>query len=194
MRYLASRVGLAILFCFVLADSGFAHVGLRVNEAGVRLQVRSDGTVVDLPVENPSGETVSGHVLLEFVDPRGVVQAHADQDASLPPGLTRLKIALPPAFAQGEKPKWRDLLWYRLRYTITSNTPSESEGTSLVGILSVGEATPEIFELHVAGPAFVREGGHYAARIRAIHPVTGHPVAGVAVQASLDLDTDSRLI
>jgi hypothetical protein len=194
MRYLASRVGLAILFCFVLADSGFAHVGLRVNEAGVRLQVRSDGTVVDLSVENPSGETVSGHVLLELVDPRGVVQAHADQDASLPPGLTRLKIALPPAFAQGEKPKWRDLLWYRLRYTITSNTPSESEGTSLVGILSVGEATPEIFELHVAGPAFVREGGHYAARIRAIHPVTGHPVAGVAVQASLDLDTDSRLI
>ncbi len=183
MRYLASRVGLAIPFCFVLADSGFAHVGLRVNEAGVRLQVRSDGTVVDLPVEKPSGETVSGHVLLELVDPRGVVQAHADQDASLLPGLTRLKIALPPAFAQGEKPKWRDLLWYRLRYTITSNTPSESEGTSLVGILSVGEATPEIFELHIAGPAFVREEGHYGARIRAVHPVTGHPAAGVAVQA-----------
>jgi hypothetical protein len=84
MRYLASRVGLAILFCFVLADLGFAHVGSRVNEAGVRLQVRSDGTVVDLPVENPSGETVSGRVLLELVDPRGVVLAHADQDASLP--------------------------------------------------------------------------------------------------------------
>jgi hypothetical protein len=39
MRYLASRVGLAILFCFVLANSGFAHVGLRVNEAGVRFRL-----------------------------------------------------------------------------------------------------------------------------------------------------------
>jgi hypothetical protein len=103
MRYLASRVGWAVLFCFVLADSGFAQVGLRVNEAGVRLQVHSDSTVVDLLVENRSGENVSGHVLLELVDPRGIVQSHADQDASLPPGPTKLKIALPPAAAQGEK-------------------------------------------------------------------------------------------
>ncbi len=156
MRYLAaSRVAWAVLFFFLLADSGFAQVGLKVNEAGVRLQVHSDSTVVDLLVENRSGENVSGHVLLELVDPRGIVQSHANQDASLPPGPTSLKIALPPAAAQGEKPKWRDLLWYRLRYTITSRTPSELKGTPLFGILSVGEASPGIFELHVAGPAFI---------------------------------------
>ncbi len=191
MRYLVSR-GWAVLFCFLLADSCLAQVGLRVNEAGTRLQIRSDTMVVDLPVENSSGETVSAHVLLELVDPRGVVQVHAAQDASLPPGSTKLKIMLPSVFAQDENPNLRNLLWYRLRYTITSSTPSESKRTSLVGILSAGEATPGIFELHVAGPAFVREGGHYAARIRAMHPVTGHPVAGVAVQASLDLDTDDK--
>ena len=190
MRYLARQVGWALLFCFVLADSCSAQVSLRVNEAGVRLRIRSDATVVDLPVQNPSGETVSKYVLLELVDPRGVVQAHVGQDTVLPPGSTKLKILLPPAFAQGKESNWRNILWYRLRYTITSIASSESKGTSLIGILSVGEATPGIFELHVAGPAFVREGGHYAARIRAIHPVTGHPVAGVAVQASLDLDTD----
>ena len=66
MRYLASRVGLAILFCFVLADSGFAHVGLRVNEAGVRLQVRSDGTFVDLPVENRLARPFPGMCCLNW--------------------------------------------------------------------------------------------------------------------------------
>jgi len=62
--------------------------------------------------------------------------------------------------------------------------------TTVVGIISVGEATPDIFELHVAGPAFVREGVHYEARVRAIHPVTGHAVPGVEVHASLDLEAD----
>src|SRR5207302_1172222 len=92
--------------------------------------------------------------------------------------------------AQNEHPNRLNLLWYRLRFTITPSPTSGPTPKPVVGVLSVGQGTPEIFELHVAGPAFVREGGHYAARIRAIHPVTGHPVAGVAVQASLDLDTD----
>jgi hypothetical protein len=38
----------------------------------------------------------------------------------------------------------------------------------------------------------IKEGGRYAARIRAIHPVTARPVPGVSVQASLDLDTDDN--
>lgn len=74
-----------------------------------------------------------------------------------------------------------------------ANPLSKSLPTPIAGIISVSEATPEIFELHVAGPAFVRESGHYAARVRAIHPVTGRPVTGVKVQASLDLDKDDNV-
>lgn len=192
MRYLAGTFVWTIALCFILVGSCFAQVGIRVNETAILIQIQSDDTIVDLPVENLSHEKVSAHVLLELVDPRGVVQVHADQDASLPAGSTRLKIVLPPAFAQNENPDRRNLLWYRLRYTISSISPGESSLTPVVGIISVGEATPEIFELHVAGPAFVKEGGHYAARIRAIHPVTARPVPGVSVQASLDLDTDDN--
>jgi len=190
MRYLASRVILAGTLTLILVGSSFAQTGLRVNEAATRIQIRDDGTIVDLRVENPSHETISAQVRVELVDLGGVVQVHADQDASIPAGSTKLRIALPQAFAQNEHPNRLNLLWYRLRYTISSISPGEPSLTPVVGIISVGEATPEIFELHVAGPTFVREGGHYAARIRAIHPVTGHPVAGVVVQASLDLDTD----
>lgn len=79
-----------------------------------------------------------------------------------------------------------------MRYTITQTAPATAILALLVGILSVGEATPGIFELHAAAPELVRESGQYAIRIRAIHPVTGRPVAGVAVQASFDLDTNNQ--
>ena len=190
MRDIVNRVTWAVILCFLVFIPCFAQVGFRVNESAARIQLLSDRTIVDLPVENPAHATVSAHVLLELVDPRGTVQVHADQDASLPPGSTKLKITLPPAIAQNENPDRRNLLWYRLRYTITPSPSSGSTGKPVVGILSVGEAIPEIFELHVAGPAFVKERGHYAVRVRAIHPVTVRPVAGVTVQASLDLDTD----
>ncbi len=190
MRYLAGRIIWSITAGFLFVGSCFAQT--RVNETAVRIQIHADGTLVAFPVENQTRETISAHVLLELVDPKGVVQVHADQDASLPPGPTKLKITLAPAFANEKNPDRRSILWYRLRFTITQNPPSESIPTPVAGFISVSEATPEIFELHVAGPAFVWEGGHYTVRVRAIHPVTGRPVAGIKVQASLDLDTDDN--
>lgn len=190
MRHLAARMTPVITLVFVLVGSCFAQTGVRVNETAIRVHIHADSALVDFPVENQTRETISSHVLLELVDPKGLVQVHSDQDASLPPGSTKLKIALPPAFAQNENSDRRNLLWYRLRYTITSSSPGGSSLMPVAGIISVGEATPEIFELHVAGPAFVKEGGHYAARVRSIHPVTARPVPGVSVRVSLDLDTD----
>ena len=74
MRYLAGRFVWTIALCFILVGSCFAQVGIRVNETATRIQIHSDDTIVDLPVENLSHEKVSAHVLLELVDPRGVVQ------------------------------------------------------------------------------------------------------------------------
>ncbi len=190
MCFLASRLFFTATLVLYLVGSCFAQTPFRVNEAATRIEIRDDGTIVNLRVENPSHQTTSAQVRVELVDPQGVVQVHAEQGASFPPGSTKLRIALPPAFAKNAHQNHQNLLWYRLRYTITPSSSSGSTPEPVVGILSVGQATPEIFELHVAGPAFVREAGHYAARVRAIHPVTGRPIAGVSVQASLDLDTD----
>src|SRR5262249_50747763 len=149
-------------------------------------------TEIELPVKNPSHQTTAAHILLELVDPRGIVQVQGDQEAILASGSTKITLVLPSVFAQNQHPNRHNLLWYRLRYTITPRSSTGSNLTPIMGILSVGQATLGIFELHVAGPSFVREQGHYAARVRAIHPVTGQPVAGVAVQASLGLDTDDN--
>jgi len=187
MRYLASRIKWVIALSVLIVGSCSAQTDLRVNEASARIHIRADGTEVDLPIKNESHQTTAAHILLELVDPRGIVQVQGNQEAILASGSTKIKLVLPPVFENEH-----NLLWYRLRYTITPRSSGRSNLTPVMGILSVGQGTPRIFELHVAGPSFVREQGHYAARVRAIHPVTGQPVAGVAVQASLDLDTDDN--
>ncbi len=59
MRYLASRFVWAVTVCLVLVGPCFAQVGIRVNETATRIQIRSDGTIVDLSVENQTRETIS---------------------------------------------------------------------------------------------------------------------------------------
>src|SRR5437879_11740809 len=85
MRYLASRFVWAVTVCLVLVGPCFAQVGIRVNETATRIQITSAGTIVDLSIENQTRETISTHVLLELVDPKGVVQVHADHCFGLIP-------------------------------------------------------------------------------------------------------------
>jgi hypothetical protein len=56
------------------------------------------------------------------------------------------------------------------------------------GIVSLSEITPELFEIRVATPELVREGGRYQARVQTIHPLTRRPVAGVRVDGELTLE------
>jgi hypothetical protein len=192
MRYRSSRLFEFIILSFLFLSSTSAQTLLRVNEHAARIQFLSDNTVVDLPVENQTSTTITAHLLLELVDPTGLIRVSSEQDVSLLSGETKLKTTLPLASALADKIDRNNLLWYRLRYTITQTPPANAIPTHLIGVFSVGEATPGIFELHAAAPDFVRESGHYDIRVRAIHPVTGRPIASVAVQASFDLDTDNQ--
>lgn len=192
MLRVTGRIISTVIFGLLLVGACSAQTSVRVIESKARIQFRSDSTLVILPLENQTGEPIASGVHLELIDPSGVVQAQSDRNISVPLGSTSLNFDLPPVAGQNEKLNRSKLLWYRLRYAIKATPSTQSKPTVAAGILSVGEATPDIFELHVAGAAFVREGGHYAARVRAIHPVTGRPVAGVSVQASLDLDADNN--
>ncbi|HKS82801.1 MAG TPA: MG2 domain-containing protein [Candidatus Acidoferrales bacterium] len=197
MRYVASRAVCLLLPLLVLfAIPCRAQNTIAVNEPQIRIQITPDATIVRLPVSNSSGQHVEARVTLELLDPHGVVQTQSARDVTLSRGLTKLEISLPPAPEQMKSSGLSDILWYRLRYSIVpkaSIAAPAASGTAtraVEGIISVSESTPDIFELHVAGPAFVKDSGHYLARVRAIQPVTGHPVAGVAIDASLDLDAE----
>ena len=190
MRYQSSCFLKAVFVCLLFVSASHAQTSVRVKEDSARIQFISNSAVIDLPVENQTRDTIAAHALLELLEPSGIILAHSEQDASLPPGLTKLSGTLPLASALLNKADRSNLLWYRLRYTITQSASANSLPSPLTGILSVGEATRSIFELHVATPEFVRESGHYALRVRAIHPVSGRPVPGVAVQASFDVNSD----
>jgi hypothetical protein len=158
-----------------------------VNEKTARIQFLADATKVQLPIENSLHTKLSAHVRLELIDTDGKAQAKTESDVSLRPGLNSVAMSLPTLLTHGEQTPSKTLLWYRLRYTVTV-TPDPAAAAE--GIISVGEITPDLFELHVAAPAALAdEPRRYAIRVRAIHPVTARPVAGVTVQASLDLGT-----
>jgi hypothetical protein len=186
MRSLASRLIWVVVFGVVVGGDCFAQDGLRVNEAAAQVQVRTEGCVVTLPVVNPAGQVIAAHVLIELVDPDGTAQVRAEQEAKLATGLTKLEIALPALFKTKTLTDAKELVWYRVRYTITADG-----GTApVVGIFSVGASWPAVFDLQVVGPAMVRESGHYLLHVRAIHPLSGRGVAGVAVQGALDTGAD----
>jgi len=196
MYHSSRRVIWTVTIILVLARIASGQLGIRVNEAAARIQIQSESAVIDLvvelPVENLYPQTMPERVMVELVDPHGMVQTHAERDISLRPSSSTLKIPLPPLPARRLHTGNDWLPWYRLyrlRYSIAPWPARPLSAKPVEGIVSVGEITPQLFELQAVGPAVIRAGGHSTLRVRAIHPVTARPVARVTVQASLDLDT-----
>jgi hypothetical protein len=199
MMYRSSRPAiLTLAFIFSLAVASFGQAGIRVNEAATRIQTHRNSDRVDLVVallvENLSRQAVPAHVRIELVDPKGKVQTQAEQDVSLRPSTTTLRIPLPPLPSSPGGPISKEFVWSRLQYSIAPKLASGIPAKPTEGIVSAGAVTPRLFELHVAGPGEVRAGGHSTMRVRAVHPVTARPVAGVTVQASLDLEIEKPLL
>jgi hypothetical protein len=190
MRYKVFCISAFICIYSFLAGLSQAQTNLRVSESATRIQFQSDEISVDLSIKNDSRAKITAHFLLELVDPQGAVRSHAEGDVPLPPGISRQKIVLPLVTFPEKDPVRISLLWYRLRYTINTVASVGPREKPLEGVISVSEAAPQFFELHVAAPETVKAGGHYVLHVRAIHPVSGHPQKGVAVQASLDPDPD----
>jgi len=180
----------AVVCVLTCAEFAAAQQTLRVDERAARIQFLADATKVQLPIENSSRAMLPAHLLLELLGTNGQAQVKAESDVSLRPGVNSVALSLPTLLTHGEQTPSKTLLWYRLRYTLTTTGNPVAESRLAEGIIAVGEITPDLFELHVAAPAILKgAAGSCAIRVRAIHPVTGRPVEGVTVQASLDLGT-----
>ena len=112
MRYRSSRLFEFVILCLLFVNSASAQTLVRVNEHEVRIQFLSEDTVVDLPLENQTRAAIAAHLLLELIDPSGIVRDKSEQDISLPPGETKLKASLPLATALANKIDRKNLLWY----------------------------------------------------------------------------------
>ncbi|MDM7921421.1 MAG: MG2 domain-containing protein, partial [Pyrinomonadaceae bacterium] len=71
-----------------------------------------------------------------------------------------------------------DLTWSRLQYKVGDAT----------GILSLSQMIADLFELRIIAADNLLAGMNYRVRVRALHPFTGQPAAGVGVTSKLEIE------
>src|SRR5579872_379954 len=179
-----------ISLAFLILPTCRADQSLRVNPAKTKVQLQGGAMLITLGIENSSERHVPAHISLELLDPKGQPCGQSERDQEIPTGSSKAHFVV-----QLSKVKPANLdavFWYRLQYRISASSSAGSHFEPIVGILSVSEIAPEMFELEYAGPSVVQLGARFEALIRAVQPATSHPVAGVKIRATVDVsDTGS---
>ena len=137
-------------------------------------------------MENLTSRPLRAKIRLEWVDPQDIVRNHKERVETIAPGTNKIRIPLA-LVSYGDK---NETLWLRLRYRIAPDPVSNKTFAPVAGILSLSEITPDIFELGVTASEFPMAGKLYRAHVRALHPITARPVAGVELTAELKFDND----
>src|SRR5260370_20232357 len=167
-RQSMSRKWLPFSFCLsvllTLAPLSRASLTLRVNESATRVLFEEQDTRVLLAVENSLGRRVTAHLKLELIDPDGTVRAAAERDDQIKPGANMIATPIGLWLSGKAATDTRELLWYRLRYRITSPAPSQFD--QLTGLISLSEITPDIFALSVATQGKAQPGAGYRLWVR----------------------------
>ena len=148
----------------VLCAAAFAQ---QADEAHARLTFPSNRIRFEIPIQSPTPAQITAE-LLDLVN-----QSLSTATATCTTTLCR--VDMPPAADNGKKILTNDLGRYRIRYTIGATT----------GILAVDHIAPSLYDLHLAVADHIRPGASYTARIRALNPLTGAPIAGVPLTITL---------
>jgi hypothetical protein len=173
--------------CLLAAHLSSAAPAFRLDESRIKLSLDGERAVVRLEVENGTGRDLPARLGVELLDPRDRVRANASADVRLRRGANALDLALELPYAQLLEAERREFPWYRLRYVVAP-APANPAAPALEGVVSVSEATPDLFGLSVISAPAARPGSHYVARVRAANPVTGRPSKGVAVEAAMTFE------
>jgi uncharacterized protein YfaS (alpha-2-macroglobulin family) len=170
-----------------------ASVALRVDEAATRMALRGGQAEVSLAVKNPSAQSFAAKVVCELLDTDDTVRAGSEREEWIRPGGASLRIALAPSLTGDNEESLEKFLWYRLRYRITPLRTASAPVGPIEGVISLSEITPDFFDLRVSAPYYARESALCHARVRAVHPISQKPVAGVNVTAEIKFDEDESV-
>jgi hypothetical protein len=168
----------------------FARERLHVNEAATRFLLDEGRTGASLVLENSLGHEVAAKIRVELIDPQGQVRASTERNEIIKEGTTALFIPLTLQLSNLKETERNQFLWYRLRYHIAPKESANVAVNSIEGIISLSGIMPDIFEIHVSASAYAREGARYRARVLATHPLDGHAIEGVRVEAQVKLEED----
>ncbi|MFL6216219.1 MAG: carboxypeptidase regulatory-like domain-containing protein [Blastocatellia bacterium] len=174
-----------LLACSLCVPSAAAQTPLRINEPSARATVEAGRVVVSLPVSNASASDVSARLKLELLDTLNQAQAVIERDETIKPGTATITVPLgisgPLAVTLASATE--NFFWYRLRYQLTPGP---------TGIIALSEIAPDLFDIHLIYPTIAGDGDHYRARLRAAHPLTGRPAAGVRVACTMEIGSDNE--
>ncbi len=194
------RVGVSLFFlslCLspavtcVAAPTGEPVSTLRVREAATTVRFLGDHAAVSLAVESLSKHPSTADVRVEFLDPKGNVRATAEQKQTIRPGLNRLQITIPFSLtmrSDDAEKATTEILAYRLRYRVSTSAQPPSARAAAEGIIALANVARDLFELQISTLQYVKEGSECRVLLRAAHPVTSRPVAGVTVHVELKAD------
>ena len=165
-----SRTLPALLLPLLLAAAD--RPAVQLNSAGIKAILTDGATAVVLPFVNAGAAPARVHARLEWLNPEGAVTSAREYAGDVANGASDVTIpfGLPPLSG----------VWARLRYQIRSDGLDES------GTLGLFQIADYVFELNVIYGYSVGPGNVYRFLVSAVHPVTGRPVAGVAIHASFD--------
>jgi len=183
-----------LLLCLFFASYHFVqssavNKSLCVNETTTRILQREGKTIVALAVENMTGRPLHARVELEWIDPGNIVDGQTSSSETIVPGAGKVLTTFPMPREIHVQDK---TLWYRLRYRIVPESPNSEAFAPLSGIISLSEITPDIFELSVTASEFPFAGKLYRVHVRALHPITSHPIGDVKIAANLKFDNGRK--
>src|SRR5215831_7209088 len=188
-----SRKWLLFLFCLalaiLLAPLSRAALALRVNETSIRVLFEEQGTRVVLPFENSLGRPVDANLKLEIVTPENAVTATAEQTTTINTAASELTVPIS-VWVKNLTNDTGELLWYRLRYTVTPVQAGDFE--RITNVVSLSQITPDVFTVDVAGGRKIQPGSSYRLRVKTAHPLTARPVNGISIDAQIKFDVPGQ--
>jgi hypothetical protein len=182
MRGALTRCILAIVCLFFTSHLFSFQNSVRITEQEMHAVILEKEIAVTVPVWSSLGESISGELNIELLDPSDAVLTSSKSISKLKPGKTPVTMHL----SRENKTKSDKILWYRLRYALRDKDKPLSQG-----IVALGAIAPGMFELRIAHAENAIPGKPYHVRVHASNPITHKPVAGVQIRGSLSFDSDN---
>jgi hypothetical protein len=191
MEATMSRRWLLSLLCLLVVSILFvqntrARLELSVDEGATVISLKELSPQLLLATSNKTGKSIDATARIDILDTDDNVVGSLSEKVTIAPGSQKIALTLPLRTRDFSPNENSRIPWYRLRYLIT---PLRSVQAELVaGTFSISQITPELFELQVTTPEYVRKGISCRAMVTTFHPITRKPAEGVEIKGLLKIE------